>query len=71
MEYVLRLILSEDLMAVMKKYPEALQNFPESVRRGVPEWIRNAKRKETRERRIDQTARMAQKNERTNPYRKK
>jgi uncharacterized protein YdeI (YjbR/CyaY-like superfamily) len=44
--------------------------FPPSVRRGILEWIFTARRPATREKRIAETARLAQRNERANQYRK-
>ena len=43
--------------------------FPRSARRGVLEWIANAKRPETRARRIEETARLAADNVRANQWR--
>lgn len=45
--------------------------FPRSARRGISEWIGNAKRPETRAARIGETARLAARNERANQWRKK
>jgi len=44
-------------------------DFPPSVRRGILEWIFNAKRTPTREKRIAQTVEMASRNERANQFR--
>ncbi len=44
--------------------------FPRSVKRGILEWISAAKRTETRVRRIEETARLADINERANQWRK-
>ena len=46
-----------------KEYFEA---FPRSVKRGILEWILNAKRPETRAKRIEETVTLAEKNVRTN-----
>ena len=48
---------------------EHWDNFPPSVRRGILEWIFNAKRAPTRSKRIEETARLAGRNERANQYR--
>lgn len=48
------------------KYWEA---FPRSVKRGILEWIAQAKRPETRARRIAETALCASRNERANQWR--
>ena len=45
--------------------------FPRSVKGGILEWILNANRPETRERRIKETAYMAANNERANQWKKK
>lgn len=44
------------------------ESFPPSVRRGILEWITNAKRAETRAKRIEETARLAQENRRANQW---
>lgn len=43
--------------------------FPRSSKRGILEWILNAKRPETRARRIEQTVTLAARNVRANQYR--
>lgn len=45
--------------------------FPKSVKRGILEWIMNAKQTETRLKRIQETINLAQNNERANQYKKK
>lgn len=53
-----------------KKHAEAhFEAFPRSVKRGILEWIMNAKRAETRLKRIKETATLAEKNIRANQYR--
>ena len=49
-----------------KEYFEA---FPRSVKRGILEWILNAKRPETRAKRIEETVSLAEKNIRANQWR--
>ena len=49
-----------------KEYFEA---FPRSVKRGILEWILNAKRPETRTKRIEETVTLAEKNVRANQWR--
>jgi uncharacterized protein YdeI (YjbR/CyaY-like superfamily) len=44
--------------------------FPRSVKRGILEWIANAKTPATRARRIEETARLAAQNERANQWRR-
>jgi uncharacterized protein YdeI (YjbR/CyaY-like superfamily) len=61
-----------DLVSALTGHPGAEQNwraFPPSVRRGILEWIFNAKRPETRARRIEETARLALRNVRANQWR--
>ena len=60
-----------DLMQALKKNKEALKNyeaFPPSARRGIHDWIQQAKRPETREKRINQTVELAAQNIRANQY---
>ena len=61
----------EDLAAALAAYPPAAAHFaafPRSVKRGILEWIVNAKRAETRAARIADTAQKAQRNERANQW---
>lgn len=65
------LILPDDLRSRFDRNPTAFKhwkNFPDSVKRGILEWIFNAKREETRLKRITQTVDLAQQNIRTNQY---
>ncbi|MTB53152.1 hypothetical protein E1J53_0019415 [Lewinella sp. W8] len=65
------LVVPEDLARAFT--PEGRKNweaFPRSVKRGILEWIFNAKRPATREKRILETASKAAKNERANQFRK-
>ncbi|MCU0403877.1 MAG: YdeI/OmpD-associated family protein [Chitinophagaceae bacterium] len=58
-------ILPNDLKELFDENPVAASNweqFPRSVKRGILEWIQNAKKPETRNRRIEETVRMAEKN---------
>jgi uncharacterized protein YdeI (YjbR/CyaY-like superfamily) len=62
-----------DLAAALKRHPPAAEHFeafPRSVKRGILEWIVQAKRAETRAKRIDETATLAARNERANQWRK-
>jgi uncharacterized protein YdeI (YjbR/CyaY-like superfamily) len=66
------LVTPPDLLeALERNAPAAIHwnAFPRSVRRGVLEWIEQAKRPETRQRRILETAERAQRNERANQWR--
>lgn len=65
------LIVPEDLKALFDAQPKAFEywtNFPPSVRRVILEWIFNAKRAETRIKRIHETVEKAAKNIRANQY---
>lgn len=66
------LIEPPDLSAALKSRDGARSNwdgFPPSARRGILEWIKNAKTAETRNRRIQETATLAAKGVRANQYR--
>ena len=61
-----------DLETVLAGYHSArdhFEAFPRSVKRGILEWIANAKRAETRAKRVDETARLAAQNIRANQWR--
>ena len=61
----------EDLNVLFQKNRIALQNweaFPPSSKRGILEWILNAKKAETREKRIEETVSLAADNIRANHY---
>lgn len=63
-----------DLHAALQAHPPAAAHFdafPRSVKRGILEWIGNAKRAETRAGRIEQTATLAANNQRANQWRPK
>ncbi len=64
--------IPKDLAQALRAYPHAEQNFqafPRSVKRSILEWILNAKRPETRAKRIAETARLAEMNIRANQWR--
>jgi uncharacterized protein YdeI (YjbR/CyaY-like superfamily) len=66
-----QLIIPKDLQAAFKTYPGAAKNFdafPPSAKRGILEWIGNAKTPETRTKRLIETASLAAKNIRANQY---
>ena len=68
------LVVPDDLAAAFAQHAPARANwdeFPRSVRRSILAWILNAKRDETRAKRIDETARLAARNERANQPRPK
>ncbi len=61
------LIVPEDLSIAFDEHPPSRENwdtFPRSARRGILEWIVMAKRPETRQNRILETARLAAMNQR-------
>lgn len=63
-----------DLDKAFKNYKHAKDNFegfPPSVRRGILEWIINAKKPATRAKRVAETARLAEQNLRANQWSKK
>jgi uncharacterized protein YdeI (YjbR/CyaY-like superfamily) len=68
------LVLPLDLAAALAAAPDAARNFeafPRSAKRGILEWIVNAKTASTRAKRIEETARLASTNERANQWRPK
>jgi uncharacterized protein YdeI (YjbR/CyaY-like superfamily) len=61
-----------DLETALGSYSAAKQHFeafPRSARRAILEWIANAKRPETRAKRVEETARLAQEGLRANQWR--
>jgi uncharacterized protein YdeI (YjbR/CyaY-like superfamily) len=68
------LTVPDDMQKMLDKNQEALANwekFPPSTRRGILEWILNAKQAETRLKRITETVTLAEINIRANQYVKK
>lgn len=68
------LISPPDLVAALENYPDAKTHFdafPRSPKRGILEWIKQAKKPETRAKRIEETARLAQDNDRANQFKRK
>jgi uncharacterized protein YdeI (YjbR/CyaY-like superfamily) len=66
------LAIPPDLAQAFAEYGSADANFnafPRSVKRGILEWIANAKTAPTRAKRIEATARLAQENRRANQWR--
>jgi uncharacterized protein YdeI (YjbR/CyaY-like superfamily) len=58
-----------DLQAALDATPPAdqfFQKFPPSIRQNILFWIANAKRPETRRKRIEETVRLAAQNKRAN-----
>jgi uncharacterized protein YdeI (YjbR/CyaY-like superfamily) len=67
-------VVPADMQALLDKQPQAQANwnhFPKSVKRGILEWILNAKKPETRKLRIEETVRLAAQNIRANQYQPK
>ncbi|MGM9506575.1 YdeI/OmpD-associated family protein [Larkinella sp. GY13] len=63
------LTIPEDLQAAFEKNNPAFENwnkFARSAKRGILEWILNAKKTETRQKRIDETVRLAADNLKAN-----
>jgi uncharacterized protein YdeI (YjbR/CyaY-like superfamily) len=61
-----------DLARALDAHPDARRHFeafPRSAKRGILEWIANAKRPETRAARVEETARLAAQNIRANQWR--
>lgn len=65
-------IVPDDLQMALnknKKAKEYFEAFPRSSKKIILEWIHNAKRPETRQKRIEETVSMAENNLRANHYR--
>lgn len=74
LDAVEELVIPDDLVQALAGIPQAGPNFdafPRSAKRGILEWIVNAKTPETRGRRVGETARLAATNERANQWRPK
>lgn len=74
LDAVENLEVPDDLAAEFDQYSHARANwdaFPRSAKRGILEWIVQAKRPETRAKRIEETARLAEDNVRANQWRGK
>lgn len=65
-------VIPEDLQRALNQHKKALQHFlafPPSSKRIILEWILNAKKPETRNKRIEETVRLAAVNIKANHYR--
>ena len=65
------LVVPDDLAAAFEEHPPSREHwdaFSRSARRALLGWIVQAKRPETRARRIDETARLAARNEKANEW---
>lgn len=72
LDEVEKLVVPDDLQLAFDQNKEAFdhwEKFPPSTRRGILEWILNAKRPETRQKRIEETVALAEQNIRANQYR--
>jgi uncharacterized protein YdeI (YjbR/CyaY-like superfamily) len=68
------LMIPDDLVRALAGQPPAtacFERFPRSAKRGILEWIANARTPQTRARRIAETATLASRNERANQWRPK
>lgn len=71
LDEVENMILPDDLQQAFRKNKIAFTNwtaFPRSSKRGILEWILNAKKPETRKKRIDETVALAAENKRANHF---
>lgn len=71
LDAVENLEIPEDLAAAFDRHPPSrahFEAFPRSAKRGILEWIVQAKRPETRAGRIEETARLAKENIRANQW---
>jgi uncharacterized protein YdeI (YjbR/CyaY-like superfamily) len=69
-----QLIVPSDMGQALAENPVARTNweaFSRSTRRGILEWILNAKREETRAKRLEETVRLAAQNIKANQYERK
>lgn len=69
LDEVENLTIPDDLQQLFAKNKVALarwEQFPRSSKRGILEWIKNAKRPETRQKRIAETVSLAEKNIKAN-----
>jgi uncharacterized protein YdeI (YjbR/CyaY-like superfamily) len=74
LDAVEELVVPADLAKAFRAHAGAKKNwdaFPRSAKRGILEWIQLAKKPETRANRVNETARLAQKNERANQWKPK
>ena len=65
------LVLPDDLLSAFARHPgsrERWDQFPPSARRAILDWISQAKRAPTRERRVEETAAAAARGERANEW---
>lgn len=73
LDEVENITIPEDLQIAFDQNQTAWEHwnqFPRSTKRGILEWILNAKKPETRQKRIDETVRLAVENIRANQFRR-
>ena len=66
-----KLILPDDLKEAFENNPKAnyyYERFPRSSKRGILEWIKNAKQENTRKKRIEETVEKASENRKANHH---
>lgn len=66
--------IPEDLAAALQAAPDAalqFEAFPRSAKRGILEWIAQAKTEATRRKRVEETARLASRGVRANQWRRR
>ena len=66
------MVIPDDLALALRKEPEAekyFNAFPRSSKKNILEWLHNAKQAETRNKRIEETVRLAKDDIRANHYR--
>ena len=74
LDEVEQLLIPADLQEELARHPQATNHFaafPRSAKRGILEWINQAKKPETRAKRVQETARLAQDNVRANQWQAK
>ncbi len=73
LDAVENLINPPDLEEQFNQNPTArayFEAFPRSIKRGILEWLLNAKQTETRQKRINEIVTLAERNERANQYKR-
>ena len=71
LDEVENLVIPHDLQVSLNSYPNAAKNFsdfPRSAKRGILEWVAQARTEATRSKRIFETASLAQLNKRANQW---
>jgi uncharacterized protein YdeI (YjbR/CyaY-like superfamily) len=74
LDEVEQLVVPADLQEELARYADATAHFtafPRSAKRGILEWISQAKKPDTRAKRVQETARLAQDNVRANQWQPK